>query len=55
MIIIQASFVPEGGRGKGYYFSGWDRLITCSKARSVLIFKDQFHLNNVHLLYLSDP
>ena len=41
LIIITAWFVPEGG--KGNYFSGWDRLITGSQVRSVLIFKDQLH------------
>ena len=53
MIIIPVRFVAEGG--KGCYFSGWDRLITGTQVRSVLIFKDQLHLNNVHLLDLSDP
>ena len=53
MIIVPVRFVPEGG--KCNYFSGWDRLITGSQVRSVLIFKDQLYLNSVHLLYLSDP
>ena len=53
MIIIPVRFVPEGG--KGYYFSGWDRLIIGTQVRSVLIFKDQLYVNNVHLLYFTDP
>ena len=53
MVIIPGYFVPAGGNG--HYFSGWDRLITGAQVRSVFIFKDQLHLNNVHLLYLSDP
>ena len=53
MIIIPVRFVPEGG--KCNYFSGWGRLITGTQVCSVLIFKDQLHINNVHLLSLSDP
>ena len=53
MIIIPVCLFSEGG--KGNYFSGWDRLITGNLVRSVLIFKDQLHLNNMHLLSFSDP
>ena len=53
MIFIPTWFVPAGG--KGHYFSGWDRLVIGNHVRSVLIFKDQLHGNNVHLLYFSDP